>query len=286
MDFETYTRATGVNWSRLKLMARSPRHYRYGYGAASKDSAARRIGRLAHLMVLEPERAAEGIAAWGGPGNRASKAFKEWAATVPSGVEIVTEDEYDRAAAMADAVRAHPVASVLLAHGRAEQSILWTDSEFGVDCKARLDWLIESCTEEQAELLGVPTGSVVVVDLKTTGSVERTAKDCARHMYHGQMAHYAAAAEHEIGRPVAAVVIVHVETAEPNDVACDLLPLESSLYGGQLLRRGLMQRLVECERTCEWPGAAPGLRVMELPAWAPGWEFEDEDDNTDSEEGA
>ena len=282
MNFEDYTAIPAVNWSRLKLMGKSPKHYRDGYAAASTDSAARRLGRLVHLMVLEPDRVASAVAVWRGPGTRATKAYKEWAASVPDGVEEVTANEYDKASAIAASVRAHPVASVLLAHGMAEVTLSWTErvDDYAVPCKGRVDWLIRSATPEQAAILpGVQPGDPVLVDLKTCGSIaERAlARDVARMMYHGQLAHYDAGLLAG-GIECAAIVLINVETNDPHDTACDLLPRDAALYGGQLLRSALLARLVECERSGVWPGIAPELRTLELPAWAPGWEHDEDDD--------
>jgi len=280
-----YSQIQGVNWSRLKLLSRSPRHYRYGYEEASRDSAARRLGRLTHLLVLEPERAEEQVAVWRGPGTRATKAYKEWAAALPPGVEEVTEAELAAAQGMADAVRAHPVAGVLLAHGEAEVALSWTEDVDGqaVACKGRVDWLVSEATPEQAAVLGVRPGDVILLDLKTCGSVaaREVARYAASQMTHGQLAHYAAGIAHHVGRAPAGVVMVSVETRAPHDVACDLLPTDEALYGGELLRMSLLRQLVACEAADHWPGVAPAMRTLTLPAWAPGWEHD-----TDNEAGA
>jgi exodeoxyribonuclease VIII len=284
-----YDQIRAVNWSRLKLMQRSPRHYRDGYAEAGKDSAARRLGRLVHLLTLEPELAPIAVAVWRGQGTRASKAYKEWAAALPDGVEEVTESEYDAAAGMADSVRAHPVASVLLSAGEAEVVLHWVEDVDGhpVTCKGRADWLVRSATPEQAAAVGCEVGAPILLDLKTCGSVDprEVRRYAASQMTHGQMAHYAAGVESMLGRPLGAAVMVSVETRAPHDVACDLMPPDEALYGGSLLRMALLRRLVECERNDEWPGTAPALRRLDLPAWAPGWEHDTDDEAVVIEEG-
>ena len=278
-----------MNWSRLKLMQRSPRHYRDGYAEAGKDSAARRLGRVVHMMTLEPALSNLGIEIWTGQGNRSSKAYKEWAAKMAPHVETVMPDEFDVAEKMAESVRAHPVASVLLSAGEAEVVLHWVEDVDGhpVTCKGRADWLIRSATPEQAAAVGCQPGEAILLDLKTCGSVDprEVRRYAASQMTHGQMSHYAAGVESMLGRPLGAAVMVSVETRAPHDVACDLMPADEALYGGSLLRMALLRRLVECERDDEWPGTAPALRRLDLPAWAPGWEHDTDDEAVVIEEG-
>src|SRR5690606_21262484 len=87
--------------------------------------------------------------------------------------------EWDQAHAMADAIRAHPIASVLFqpGQGKPEQTLIWQDEETGVWCRARLDWLPEP-----------GRGRLIIPDYKTCRSAApgALAKAIAEHGYHQQ----------------------------------------------------------------------------------------------------
>jgi hypothetical protein len=60
------------------------------------------------------------------------------------GLEAVTEADMALAANMADAVRQHPYAGLLLAEGKAEQSFWADDIATGLRVKARPDWYFKA----------------------------------------------------------------------------------------------------------------------------------------------
>ena len=68
------------------------------------------------------------------------------------GITPVSAGDMDAALAMAGAVRSHQAAAELLRAGKAEQSFWWDDSDTGLRCKCRPDWL----------------NGATAVDLKTT----------------------------------------------------------------------------------------------------------------------
>src|SRR5690606_28980541 len=122
-------------------------------------------------------------------------------------VPLLAKDA-DRAQAIADAVREHPVAGPLLSGGDAEVSAFWTDEATGVPCRGRFDYLRQ-----------IASGPVVV-DLKTTGDanpahVGRTAVNLG---YDVQAAWYLDGHRATTGTD-AAFVHVLVEVDPPHAVA-------------------------------------------------------------------
>ena len=97
-----------LNWSRLKALARSPAHYRHGLFADHIDTDAMRLGRCAHMAVLEPEVFPKACAVWEG----ARRAGKEWeqfrALAEHDGREILKTAEVTYCHALQSAVRADP----------------------------------------------------------------------------------------------------------------------------------------------------------------------------------
>lgn len=262
--FDAYREIKAVNWSTLKEMRRSPRHYRHILAEPREDTASLKLGRATHTAIFEPDRLPLDYVVWRG-GRRAGK---EWAAFCESHPDqtIINEDEYARCLAMRDAVQSHPVAAELLREGRAEQTVTWTDPATLLQCKARMDWI----------------GALALCDLKTTRALDPPwfATTAARLGYHCQAAFYRAGLrENGIDLPFK---ILAVEAAPPFDVAVFSLD-EDTLYVGDLEVAKLLRRVVECQATEMWPGAAPAEVPLVLPQWvfADGWAADDDDAGLD-----
>src|SRR5690349_11438930 len=121
MSREEYDALKRTNFSRLKLLAKSPAHYLHGFGP---ESAPMRLGTAAHAATLEPAKFASGFVVY-----KKRRQSKEWdafeAAAERAGQTVLTEAEHVEAVAMAAAIRNHPVASRLLSGGNAEVSLTW-----------------------------------------------------------------------------------------------------------------------------------------------------------------
>jgi len=249
-----YRQADGLNWSRLKAMATSPRHYQHALTAQRTDTPALRLGRATHAAILEPDRFQVDWTVY--DGRRAGKAWTAFQAQASG--EILTRGEYDQAAAMARAVQADPALRSRLADGRAELSVYWSEAVPGLseplDMKARLDWL----TRDE--------NGWIVLDVKTARDIGRAfGTAAARYLYHGQLAHYVAGVSAALGGPVRAELLV-VESQAPYD--CGLLRLDDlALECGCRRRAELLERLAECMTTDDWPGQIPTPGWLELPEW-------------------
>lgn len=267
-----YRAAPSVNFSTLKLMAQSPAHYKHAIDNPSDGNTYSRDRlRAAHCAVLEPEHFDRDFAVWTGEGTRASKAYKAWAAE-NEGRTLLKSDEYDQINAVAEAVRAHPVAGPVLASpGWAELSVKWTDARTGLACKGRLDWL--------APFSPLDPSRPAIYDLKQIDSTDprRVAYHVSRMGWHVQAAHYSAAVETLSGTAPDYFVVV-VESKAPHDVAVYHLHREGALYLGQRTRDRWLDQVVECRKTDRWPGRLPELTELVLPEWMAA----DGDDDNDT----
>lgn len=255
--FDEYRAIDAVNWSTLKQMRRSPKHYQFIVANPIEDTTRLALGRATHTAVLEPDKFALDYAVFRGP----RRAGKDWDAFCAAnrGRTILKLDEYATALAMRDAVRAHPIAGPILASGLPEQTFTWTDPETGLECKARPDWLA--------------TAAACFADLKTTVDVDadRFGALSARMGYHGQVAFYRRGLlAHGLDLPPK---IIAVEAAEPHDVAVFAVD-EDALYAGDEEVGELLRRVAECRESGKWPGRYETEMRLTLPAWA----FPDEDD--------
>jgi exodeoxyribonuclease VIII len=244
MTFQEYRALGAANWSSLRELARSPKHYAYRLSHERPDTPAMRLGRAVHTSVLEPDRFALEYTIWRGGVRRG----KEWDAfcVANDDKDILSEDEYARCVAIRDAVRGHPVAGPLLANGVAETTLQWVDSATGLALKARLDYLTDTA----------------LVDLKTAQSVTPRdfARACTNYQYHGQLAFYARPVE------VPKVYMVAVESEQPHDVVV-YEPDDDFLWAGDELVTDLLAKLKTCTDTDTWPGMYSGVQPLSLPAW-------------------
>jgi len=257
---EDYDSIERVNYSSLKLIARSPAHYRHGLLEERADTDALRMGRVTHLAVLEPERFRSLISVWDG-GRRAGKDWDKFTEQ-NQGRELLTIEEHKLCLALQQAVRNDACSMRYISGGKPEVTILWTAMVGGqeVACKGRVDF----DTDE------------AIVDLKTTRNAEPGAfgrQSFGLH-YHVQAAWYVDgyARAVGIGKPY---VIVAVEKTPPHIVQVYRVP-ERHLELGREEYSAWLDRLVWCREHSRWPGYADDELELELPRWAVP-----DDDNSD-----
>jgi len=255
---QQYRADPGVNFSTLKLMARSPAAYRHGYSADDGDTASRAVLRLIHAAVLEPHTIDRDFFVIPDDVRRSPKITAEAA-----GRTVVKAADLATAQAMAAAVAAHPVAGPMLARVPAdhrEVPIAWVDAPTRLRCKGRLD------------ALDLREWSATVIDLKTVRSCapREIARMAANMHWHVQAAHYAAGVREVYGLTDDAVdaVLIVVEQAAPHDVGVYRLTPDGALWAGEVTRRAWLTRLAECAEARTWPGACPAEQELELPGWA------------------
>lgn len=251
-----YESIAAINWSSLKHLAVSPLLYRWRLSHPKAATPAMVLGTAIHCAVLEPDKLDSRFAVY--DGTRRGKAWEEWQVDHP-GVQSLKPDERERVQQASAAVLAHREAAKLLRGCRHEEPQTWTDPETGLACKGRLDAI----------------GPSYLLDLKTASSIEegmavapRTfTRTAAARLYHGQLAWYhdGATLARKIQGDVPPYVIA-VESDEPFDVGCYQLTPET-LAAGRALYRSLLRRLEQCLAADYWPGVAPDLMPLELPAW-------------------
>lgn len=292
--FADYLRWKGVNASRLKLVGKSAKHY---HEHVDTDSDALTLGRAEHTATFEPDRFVLEFTVWEGKARRG----KEWDAFAEANAakSILTISQYNDVLEMRNAVRYDPVAGPIVkgegieqptalhrdersgitiaqygheslvvyapvsrdpvvapifkGKGLAETSVVWTDEPTGILCKGRLDWV---------------TGGVIY-DLKTARDItpRRFANSAVEYGYDISAAFYIDGWLAAIGEEATMELIV-VEKSPPWDVV--VVPLgEDVIEAGRAKYRRLLDEVVRCRRTGDWPGVARGAKVpLRLPEWA------------------
>jgi hypothetical protein len=210
-------------------------------------------GHAAHGLVLG---VGEQVVVVDAADWRTAKAKAARAEAYGSGFVPVLAHEWQAVLDMAAALRRHPIAGPLFepGTGRAELSIVWDDTDFGVQRRARLDWL----------------KGRLVVDYKTCDSAAPAA--CAKAMYaydyHGQLDWYETAVVEAglVEAPAGLIVwqektppyLVHV--TEPDPVA---------LAAGRDRNRKALDIYARCVAADRWPGWADDtITPLALPRWA------------------
>jgi len=248
--FPAYRRTKAVNWSTLKEMARSPKHYRYRLENPPEETPGMRLGRAIHTAVLEPDAFPLEYVVYDGP-RRAGKEWEEFA-LVNGRKTILKNDEYQTALDVRDAVQGHKLAARMLRRGRSEVTLQWTDPQTRMRCKGRLDHLRGD----------------TLIDLKSTRDVDNRlfGRLCANMEYHAQLAFYRRGLL-ATGHKPAPVYIVAVESAAPFDVAVFAVD-EDVLEAGDMLVRRLLHQVKTCRRLRRWPGRYESEESLAFPEWA------------------
>lgn len=271
--------AKRLNWSTLKHIAVSPKLLRWRADHPRPDTEALRLGRAIHCAILEPDQfagrwvAAGQCAATTKAGGQCSSGGTIWhggqwwcrvrghapegTGLPPDGIEVIDREALELAKLCAINVHEHPIAAGILSGGHAEEALEWVDPETGTECRGRLDYLR-------------PDG---LADLKSTrhGTVREFSAECARNLYHGQLAWYhdGAIAAGRLPKDAPMPHIIAVSTSEPYDVAAFRVS-DVTLDAGRILCRDLLAKYLRCRAADWWPGIAPDLETLEIPPWAPG----------------
>jgi len=265
LPYGAYANMPGIRASELKvLIQRTPAHLKVWRDAGNaRDSDALRFGRAVHALVLEPERASKAVVRGPDCARRSAADKAAWVEAEDQAARfdgvVLRPEDYERAVACADAVKAHPGAARLCAlDGEREFTVAWTERELKAKC--RMDF-----------------ANGYVLDLKTTrdASAEAFSRDLFKLGYHIQADWYMRGA-HAAGLPAKGFRFIAVESAPPFAVKLhEVGPIGRNLAMSKI--DTALEVLARCEALNQWPGYEAGVNVAEPPVWM--WEkIEGEDD--------
>jgi hypothetical protein len=273
MPFEDYRAVDAFSASDMKLLARSPWHWKNRVEV--KQTRPMLCGSLVHCARLEPHALDERYvvvpesapkrpteAQWNAAkSNESSMAAKEWWSEFlnrKGDREIVTAEEFAVTQMQLRALAAEPMLARFFSAGYSECSVFWIDRETGVYCKARPDHVYP----EDAR-------SVTLVDLKSTmdESPDGFGRAAARMGYHRQRAHYVAGFAAATGLRVEGFVFAAVTSAPPV-LAVPYRLTEEIEQQGEDERRELLERFAYCRKADHWPPYGTGVQLLDFPAYA------------------
>lgn len=236
----------------LSALAISPLHYQHLMSQGSRDTEATDLGSAVHTAVLEPERFDELYVTEPDPCKvapgyekpRATKAYKDArAALEATGRQVLKFETADRIGEMADAIRSNEhVAKLLQRAPERELTMIWDRD--GRRCRGRADML----------------GDGVLVDLKTTRTLRFFSPfEITKLGYYRKLAWYRDGLR-RLGREIKHHFLIAAESSPPYDVGVFAMD-EAALEFGAIECDGLMETLLECERTNTWPGMFPTIQI-------------------------
>lgn len=217
------------------------------------------LGHAAHLQILGagPKVVVVDAADW-----RTKAAKEQRDAAYAEGAVPLLAEQYAGVRAMADALRAHPLAGPLFdpAHGVNEQSLFWTDPATGVPCRAR--------TDRRTQLRD---GRTVIVDYKSTTSAapDALSRTVATYGYHQQGDFYLAGARAAgVADEDALFLLAFQERTAPYLVHVVQLDVYAMQIAAELNRRA-REIWRDCTESGTWPGLGePGAATyLSLPRW-------------------
>jgi exodeoxyribonuclease VIII len=250
MTEQDYFAIEAINWSRLKLLRLSPKHFQHALTTTREDSAPLRIGRAVHAFLLDPDEFVRSFVCYK-DGIRRGRAWDDFCA-LHAGKTILNEAEWTQALGTATAVDQDERAHGYLAHGLKEAGMTWTDEETGLLCKARVDFAGER-----------------LVDLKSTGRIEprQFMQQSATLGYHGQLAFYQDGLRANGIDVDPEPILIAVESVLPHDVVVSRVP-EHVVQAGREEYQRLLRLYKDCTARDSWPGCGADILELTLPAWA------------------
>lgn len=247
--------------ARALLPPSCPARYRWELDHPGPSSTrAFDVGTAAHRLVLgvgDPLHIID-AADW-----RTKAAKDERDAARAAGAVPLLAHEYAVVEAMADALRAHPVAAALLdpqRGGAAEETLVWQDDRSGVWCRARLDWLPDRPRRG---------GRFIVPDYKTANAADLEAlrRAMATYRYHQQAAWYCDGVRALGIHPRPEFVFITQEKQAPYLITI-YYPDAVAMRGADALNHTARTIWQHCTSTGEWPGYASDIVELSLPPWA------------------
>lgn len=244
--------------ARKLLPPSCPAKFRYEQDHPQAPTKTFDYGNAAHKLVLGngPELVLVDADKWNTDAIR-----DEIAAIRAEGGIPLKQHELDMVQAMADAIRQHPLAQLLLdpAYGAPEQSGFWIDGPTGIRRRVRFDWLPS-----------VHSGRLIIPDYKTADDASNDAmqKAIAKYGYNQQADWYEDAARaFGLGGDDAELLLIAQEKKPP--FLINVVGIEfGSRVIGRAKNRAAIERFAECTESGIWHGYGDEPNYLALPGYA------------------
>jgi hypothetical protein len=248
---DSYFSEDRINCSGLKLIARTPAHFKYYKEHLNEKPPTPSfiLGTAVHCAVLEPDTFKDRYAVAPQCDKRTKEGKAIWANLEADKKIILSDSDYESVVGMSQSVLTHETAAKLLEKGDPEVTV-FTDIE-GIPAKARLDWYRNG----------------IILDLKTTTAAdpESFSRSCANFGYSLQCAWYLDCCR-AIGLEAHSMIFITVESSAPYLVSCYEFDDVSLDYGRDHYRSAL-NKYRECLALDDWHGFPKDIQTISLPSW-------------------
>lgn len=251
MPAEEYHRGPELSYTALgKFINKTPLHYHlYRQGLLNRETKSMAWGTDAHCAILEPERFSIDYAI-GPECARNKKEWKEFAAD-NNGKRLLKPSEHKHLLDIKERVRISGQACrwIIDTPGETEVSFFWKDEKTGMDCRCRVDKLIEH------------NGKIICVDVKTCQDASNLwfYRHCMKMGYFGGAYFYSSGLQAVTGKQV---VYVFLAIEKTSLIGASYTPGDEVLTEAGHMVRGAMAGIKDCEKSGRWP--AYSEKVEEL----------------------
>jgi len=264
ISIEQYHDSEGISASGINLILDCPKRYWYeymGHGAEISKQDKRqkekfKLGQALHMLILEPDNFHKTFFAMEEEVNLTTKIGKEKyqeAEKEANGREVIRAGDWFDIQEMAKAAKAHPIWKHLEG-GKVENSIYWDAGLFNTRLRARPDIY----------------NDVLVVDVKTTDSIQVFQRSIYQYGYHRQAAMQLDGLKQFDNKKRAFGLFV-IEKKAPYLTACFTLD-EAALQQGHKEYMDGANLYSECLKANNWPGYEASeenlFQLLSLPKWA------------------
>jgi len=249
LPIEDYHAIDAASSGRLRDMGRSPAYCRYRIDNPIHDTTAKIVGSFVDALLLAPDEAARFAPKDFDARTKDGKARRD--ELEGAGIRILAQPDYDRAMSIFHALQAFPWWADL-PDVCAQSSVLWTDPENEIPCRARPDILAD--------------GGRILCDLKVC-------REAAQNVYprrsvmlwHPQQLAWYARGLEEAGVHVEERYILAVHPDPPHEVTAYKMSAELNGWADGIVAERLGY-YAECVKANNWPSGVPEVEIG-LPNW-------------------
>lgn len=274
-DIEYHFERDDMSSSALKVISKkSAAHYYYQFldpeykaerlqqkrdvmSGKNTKKAHLRFGDCFHKLLLEPKEFEKKVVLWSGlPRNKkeGKDEFNKIMENFEDGMLTMTEAEHKSAQEMAESVLSLSTARDFIhADGDAEASLFWHDETYGIDCKARVDYL---------------THDGFLIDLKTAQNSDHEGfrKDAYNFGYYIQAAWYMRGYEAVFGKKPKGFCFIAIEKEKPYVAGTYYATDDELMLGHYDIERALEEYSLS-KKSGSWRGYPDKFVPLGLPAW-------------------
>lgn len=252
MPADIYHAHDSVSNSGLKLVNRSPAHFKYPKERESTRSMV--VGSALHMACLEPDLFYKTYTLLRKADDRRAPEYKE--AVKLNGEEFVlVASECERVEGIMNSLHSNAkIKQYLNMTGWCELSGFVADPETGIVCRHRFDKL---------------TKSGIAIDLKTTTDARSDAfsRSIMSFGYHVQDAFYSDQYHWVTGDHLEDFIFIAIESESP--YASKIYRIDpESLEVGESAYREALNKYAYCKQMNEWPAYDDEIEEISIPYWA------------------